>query len=200
MADTSTRTIPFDPHALLREFDPDNNRERFYEHLMAENRRVNLVSRETTREDFEKLYAESLLPFTQLRFLVGTSYLDIGTGGGFPALPLLLSGRIDGHAVLVERREKKAGALRRMLLALGLTADVLARDLSQCRFDEPFDLITLRLVKLDRRLWATVRNLLSERGVCVYFGVPEFAIDDIAVFSWASPPHGAVKQFSLIRR
>lgn len=48
------------------------------------------------------------------------SLLDVGSGGGFPAIPLKIV--LPGLRVhLVERSEKKVGVLRQMLLELGLT-------------------------------------------------------------------------------
>lgn len=50
----------------------------------------------------------------------GASWLDIGTGGGFPALPVrLVTGELP--LTLVERSEKKAGVIRQMLTSLHLS-------------------------------------------------------------------------------
>ncbi len=50
----------------------------------------------------------------------GASWLDIGSGGGFPALPVrLVTGELP--LTMVERSEKKAGVLRQMLSSLHLS-------------------------------------------------------------------------------
>lgn len=54
----------------------------------------------------------------------GAPFLDIGSGGGFPAIPVavVLSGldAVGLNTVLVERSERKCGFLRRVVGALGL--------------------------------------------------------------------------------
>jgi hypothetical protein len=94
--------VSFDITELLAKYDPKGKLESYHDLLMAENQRVNLVSRETTREDFERLIAESLLPLEILTSGFG-SYLDIGSGGGFPAVPILMTERVVGESILLER-------------------------------------------------------------------------------------------------
>lgn len=158
---------------ILRRFDPDGRRTTYFDLLLSENRRVNLVSRETSTDDLTRLTAESLLPLSLLP-APSHSYLDIGSGGGLPAVPVLLSGRVQGTACLIERTQKKASALQRILLALDLRATVLADTFEQARIQTAFDLVTMRLVKLNRTLLNRVIDLLEPHGHFVYWGIPDF--------------------------
>lgn len=87
--------------------------------LLEANRRTNLTGAKT---------AEALLPhlldaLTPLPYVRGP-FVDVGSGGGLPAIPLAIA---SGFAVtMVEAIGKKAAFLREALAALGLPGDVVA--------------------------------------------------------------------------
>lgn len=166
---------------LRMRFDPADRIPGYCELLHAENERINLVSRETSEVGLENLALDSLVPLAFLEDHDITGYLDIGSGGGLPALPLLLSGRIqtppESCPVLVERTQKKAAALQRISTSLGLRIELVASDLSQSPLARTFDLITMRYVKLTPRLLAVILPLLSTSGKFVYYSHTEINID-----------------------
>jgi len=65
-----------------------------------------------------------------------------------PVLPIMLSGSVSGEVCLIERTQKKAAALRRILYGLELEADIIVKPLEETEFLDSFSLITMRLVKL----------------------------------------------------
>ena len=142
--------------------------DRYFELLMDQNRQVNLVSRETSRADFDRLVAESLLPLGQIN-LPRSNYLDIGAGGGIPAIPIMLSGAVSGETFLVERTLKKARALESIVHGLGLNAVVLPKNFEELHELPPLHLVTLRLVKPDQNLVSKVHDLLAPGGVFIYY-------------------------------
>ncbi len=182
----SPPSIIYNPSELLKRYDPENKLERYYQLLLQENKRVNLVSRETgiarfidkdSFTGFKKLAAQSLLPLEKLKLDVIENYLDIGSGGGFPAIPILLTRRINQTCLLIERTQKKAGALRRILLALDLKATIISQPFEELSLDPVFDLITLRLVKLTLPLFQEIYSVLRPAGFFVYYGTPDFNLE-----------------------
>ncbi len=101
-----------DPHAILRKYDPQSRLGLYFRWLTKENDRINLVSRETIADGLERLAFESLVPLEKIDRSHIRNYLDIGSGGGIPAIPLLLAATSKGqccHATLVERVQNKCG-------------------------------------------------------------------------------------------
>jgi 16S rRNA (guanine527-N7)-methyltransferase len=100
-----------------------------YESLLHRWQRVqNLVSRETLNDVWTRHFADSL---QVLPLLTPTdhNFLDLGSGGGFPALPLAIASRGDSNRrfVLVEPNGRKASFLRTVARELELRVDVLAK-------------------------------------------------------------------------
>lgn len=137
----------------------------FLELLAARAVSVNLLSKSAlepaelvTRHLGDALEGLQLLPPASRGVL---RLLDIGSGGGFPALPILLC-RPDVHGLLVESVGKKARFLAEAVAALGLTADV-----SNARFPGPipsmknhFHVVTSRAVADAGRLAREARSAL----------------------------------------
>ncbi len=170
---------------LLARLDPEKRLNAYYRLILEENERVNLVSRETGRSGLAKLAAESLVPFDGMALENVRSYLDIGSGGGYPAIPLLithagLGGEIQ-RAVLCERTQKKAAALSRMITALELRAEATPTNFEEYRTDRPFDLITLRYVALTPQLLAAILGVLAKSGVFAYYSEPDFDLSGLKI-------------------
>ena len=203
----------YDQQQLLREVDPDNRLERYYHLLAEENARINLVSRETLPDSGElsvrfaglgRLAAESLYPMTQVNLKLVRNYLDIGSGGGFPSIPIMLT-QNPAKAVLVERTQKKAAALGRLIAALGCSARVDARTFEELTLPaESFDLITLRLVRLDQGLFKKVVRLLHSDGAFVYYSETSIPIDPVQYtvtrLRYSGSSAGDIHTATVIRR
>ena len=67
------------------------------------NQRVNVVSRKDTSEFVERHVLHSLSIFKFLPFTPKSHILDLGTGGGFPGLPLAIANP-DSEFLLVDTR------------------------------------------------------------------------------------------------
>ena len=166
---------------LFSKYDPDDKLEPFFDLLTEENKRVNLVSRETKREDLRRLAAESLAPLELIGEKRYRSYLDIGSGGGIPSIPIMTAtaaGVIEIEQVrLIERTQKRAAALGRIISGLNLQAEILPEDFSGKDTSTRFDLVTLRYVKLTPKLLSAAFKTLHCSGLFVYYSQPEFSID-----------------------
>lgn len=70
-------------------------------------------------EDLHLMDSLSLVPVVRSVAAPGAEVLDIGSGGGFPAIPLAVA-LPDRRFVLMERNAKKVSFLRKVMGALGL--------------------------------------------------------------------------------
>jgi 16S rRNA (guanine527-N7)-methyltransferase len=78
--------------------------------------------------------------------------LDIGSGGGFPAIPLMIA-LPQLKVTLVERKERKVGFLRLVCGKLGLGAvEILHGEFPQVQPSRPVDFVTARAVERPQRL------------------------------------------------
>ncbi len=109
----------------------------------------NLVSRETENALWSRHILDSLQILPLLR-PTDRRFLDVGSGGGLPALPLAIALK-GGSArlTLVEPIGKKVAFLRQVIRELGLPADVHAGrtdsfDSRETTADGAFDVITSR--------------------------------------------------------
>jgi 16S rRNA (guanine527-N7)-methyltransferase len=139
----------------------------FLSFLLERNAVTNLVSARSADPEVlvETHLRDSLLGLPLLPEVGGRSarLLDIGSGGGFPALPLLLA-RPDIEGTLVESSGKKAAYLAEAAERLALTARVL-----DARFPDSFpmagspryDVLTTRAVGSAGKLVRAARPVLS---------------------------------------
>ena len=141
---------------------------RFLTRLRAANERMNLVSAAAAlpeelvaRHLFDALYALPLLPPPRSGVLL--RLLDIGSGGGLPAIPLLIVRR-DLRGTLAEATAKKCRFLADACRELSLTARVVnARFPDSFPMEPParFDLLTSRAVARAGRLVRAAKPLLA---------------------------------------
>ncbi len=93
--------------------------QRFREIVLDWNSRINLISRKDT-ETFEIRHVlHSLSIIRYIRFWTGARVLDLGTGGGFPGIPLAIVNP-EVQFTLVDSIEKKMKAVADMVAQLGL--------------------------------------------------------------------------------
>lgn len=98
-----------------------------YEALLRKWQNVqNLVSRETLPQLWDRHFIDSLQVLSSLK-VSDRLILDIGSGGGFPALPLAIASKnLNRRFVLVEPTTRKVSFLRTVIRELGLDAKVVA--------------------------------------------------------------------------
>jgi len=91
----------------------------------------NLVSRETLAQIWTRHFADSL---QVLRLMTDNDRLclDIGSGGGFPALPMAIASKgLDRRFVLIEPTARKVSFLRTVARELDLNVTVIGRRCDQ---------------------------------------------------------------------
>jgi 16S rRNA (guanine527-N7)-methyltransferase len=138
--------------------------ERYAALLRKWNAVQNLVSRETLDDLWPRHIADSLQLTKWLRD-TDRAVLDIGSGGGFPALPLAIATRgSERRFTLVEPIAKKAAFLRTVARELSLPVTVEARRAEQIDSRETFDLVTSRALAPLPELLGLAGRFLAPQG------------------------------------
>src|SRR5262249_1392955 len=138
----------------------------YFRLLLRWNRTINLTALPLdgpTASTVDRLFIEPLLAAQLMPDLPNRAWLDLGSGGGSPAIPLFLA-RSELQLVMVEAKERKTAFLREAVRTLGLNARVQCarfEDLAD-EFSESIGLVTVRAVRRDRRLFETVAEFLSD--------------------------------------
>jgi 16S rRNA (guanine527-N7)-methyltransferase len=92
---------------------------RYLNHLLEWNKTINLTAIIKPREIIVKHFIDSLLPLTTTSFPKDSVVLDVGSGGGFPGIPLKIV-KPDIRLVLVEPVLKKCSFLHSVIGLLKL--------------------------------------------------------------------------------
>lgn len=157
----------------------DEQRRQF--HMLGElypewNEKINVIS----RKDIENLYTNHILHSLSIaKFITptdGSELLDMGTGGGFPGIPLaILFPRCKFH--LIDRIGKKIKVASSIAEAIGLTNVTFQHgDIGECR--KKFDFVVSRAVmRLDelvplvrKNISRTQRNSIPNGLICLKGG------------------------------
>lgn len=149
---------------------------RFLDHLLQFNRRINLVSRKLTREDLEQHVLSSIAPLA-FDLPETADLLDIGSGGGFPAIPLLIA-KSDWRGTLVEATGKKCLFLRDALetLAPG-RGEVLNERYEQSTLGgRRFNVVTVRAVRMEPPLARRIASNLAQNGFAICYAPLEESV------------------------
>jgi len=108
------------------------------------NDKINLISRKDTEFLVERHILHSLAIAKIIQFKPGTKVLDVGTGGGFPGIPLAIMFP-ESDFLLVDSIGKKIIAVKGIADALGVK-NVRAEHLRAEECKEKFDFIVSRAV------------------------------------------------------
>ncbi|GGC13184.1 16S rRNA (guanine(527)-N(7))-methyltransferase RsmG [Dyadobacter sediminis] len=108
------------------------------------NARVNVISRQDIETLYERHILHSLGIAKVLEFKSGTSILDVGTGGGFPGIPLaILFPKAQFH--LVDSIGKKIRVVQEIVQALELD-NVKAEQVRAEKLDDSYEFVVSRAV------------------------------------------------------
>jgi 16S rRNA (guanine527-N7)-methyltransferase len=153
------------------------------------NPRVNLVS----KGDLDRLWDRHISDSLQLTSLLppGTGHaIDLGSGGGFPAIPLAIASglRFD----LIESDHRKASFLREAGRVTGASVTVHAVR-AEAATVEPAPLVTARALASVSELLSLSGRLLTPDGACLF---PKGARVDAELTEAAKRWHMRVERFT----
>jgi 16S rRNA (guanine527-N7)-methyltransferase len=118
--------------------------------LYAEwNAQINVISRKDFEHFYERHVLHSLGIAKVIHFKPGTHVLDVGTGGGFPGIPLAILFP-ETRFLLVDSIGKKIMVVDEVIAALGLENAAAIQERAE-EIDETFDFVVSRAVtKLEK--------------------------------------------------
>jgi len=135
--------------------------------LLEWNQRINLISPNDEDRIAERHILESLAVLSVWPFPENASVLDLGSGGGFPGIPLKIT-RPDLAMTLLESRQKKTLFLNAVVRELQLencrVVNARAEELTKTS-DEKFSIVIARAVADLKTLWKWSKPMLDDNGV-----------------------------------
>lgn len=145
--------------------------EKYHALLLQWNQRTNLISRADESKIIDRHFLESIAILTSVDLKPNASILDVGSGAGFPGIPLAIV-RQDLNFVLLESKRIKVLFLKEVVDQLGLkNVSVI---LERCEklneladYKNRFDYIFARAVARVDVLFGWIKNLLKSRGLFV---------------------------------
>ena len=146
------------PELTRAQLDQLDQLRSLYEHW---NQQINVISRKDMDAFYlhHVLHSLSIAKFTT--FKAGTKILDLGTGGGFPGIPLAIYFP-DVEFKLIDGRAKKIKVVNEVASALSLT-NVNAQAIRAEELKMRFDFITARAVTQLDRLTSWCGRLLDRK-------------------------------------
>ncbi|HQY53001.1 MAG TPA: 16S rRNA (guanine(527)-N(7))-methyltransferase RsmG [Ignavibacteria bacterium] len=157
--------------------DPDfylSNFEKYQDLILDWNKKINLISRKS--ESIEDHILNSIFFLTKFKINNGQKIADIGTGGGFPGIPLkILYPEIE--LTLIDSIQKKVTVLEDVIMKMNFkdTKAVWARaeELSMNKiYRNKYDIVISKAVATLDKLYLWGKNFLKKDGkmICIKGG------------------------------
>ena len=121
--------------------------EKYYDLLIFYNSKFNITAITEKEEVIKKHFIDSVLGVDKIK---GTKLIDVGSGGGFPAIPIKIM-KEEIHLTMLEATGKKCEFLKTVVSELGLSNVAVINDRAETLaknplFRENFDVCTARAV------------------------------------------------------
>ncbi len=150
----------------------------YYQVLLKWNARINLTALTDLDEAIDRLLLE---PVAAARFLQrGSRLIDLGSGGGSPAIPLALALHAP-RLVMVESKSRKAAFLREAARVVDLPATVEAERFevvaAASGYRQAFDVVSIRAVRMSPDAIAAASHFMAPDGCLALFVSPGASLD-----------------------
>ena len=142
----------------------------YYELLVRWNAKINLTSLTDPDDAIDRLLLE---PVAAAGFLTKhATLMDLGSGGGSPAIPLALA--LESRSLtMVESKTRKAAFLREAARLVGLAATVETGRFEEAvrseRYGLGFDVVSMRAVRMDGEALASAARVTAPTGQIALF-------------------------------
>lgn len=121
----------------------------YYNFLVEYNKLTNLTSITEKNEVIIKHFLDSLITAKYLKITPGLKLIDVGTGAGFPGVPLKIA-HPEIDLTLLDSLNKRIIFLNKLVEKLNLTAEIFHSRAEECgknkKFREKFNIVTSRAV------------------------------------------------------
>ena len=180
--------------------------EAYYRVLSVWNAKINLTALDLhglPDGAVDRLFIEPVAAarFSQLERRV----LDIGSGGGSPAIPFALTTQAM-QLTMVESRSRKAVFLKEAARVVGLSRVTVTNArfedvTAESAVENAFDVITIRAVRIADPQWALLRTPLTNSGAVFFFHQPGLTVPSPTEFtdvgSHQLTDHGVLSVFHV---
>ena len=152
---------------------------KIYETLLLKWNKIHNLTGATSNNQIEDNIQDSLYPTNFLEPF--ESCVDIGSGSGFPAIPLAIYYQ-DSQFTLVEPRIKRASFLNLVVAELGLKNTTVIADKIENLKNQTFDLVTSRAVAQTDLLFELSKNVVTPQTKYLFYK-GENVINEVAGLS-----------------
>jgi 16S rRNA (guanine527-N7)-methyltransferase len=128
------------------------------------NKKINVISRKDMDRFYEHHVLHSLSIAAQFDFPAGYEIMDLGTGGGFPGIPLAIFFP-EVSFYLVDSINKKLKVAEVIASEIGLKNVAIQHTRAEDIKEKKFDIVVSRAVAPIKDLWFWSRPLLKEKPV-----------------------------------
>jgi len=147
----------------------------YYDLLFRWNRKINLTALDDADAAIDRLLLEPLIAAKQFP-TPDVAIMDVGSGGGSPAIPMKLAVPASTLS-MVEVKARKAAFLREAVRTLGLDRTAVETSryeelLARPELHEAFDILSLRAVRVEVRTLLTLQAFVKPSGVIFLFRGP----------------------------
>jgi len=173
----------------------------YFELLRKWNRKVSLTSLPVDEEGDEAIDRLLVEPIIATKYLPrpDAEVLDIGSGGGSPAIPMKIAAP-ELALRMVESKTRKAAFLREVVRSLDLdrtSVDAVRSEelLSRPTLHDAIDVVTMRAVRIDRKTLSEVQSFIRPGGSLFLFGTITSAASLAGPHLVAGESHHLLKQW-----
>jgi len=156
---TSDLLLKYFPSITAQQLQHFNRLPELYNHW---NNQINVISRKDIEQLYERHVLHSLGIAKVLQFLPGETVLDVGTGGGFPGIPLAILFP-ETQFYLVDSIGKKIKVVQEVAKALGLK-NVTASHQRAEDVPQKFDFVISRAVTRLREFYPWVKGKFNKQS------------------------------------